>query len=430
VTAQVAETETLPSSPPQHTPGTARAALAQPAFRRMYFSGFASNIGNWMQTVVLGPYALRLSGNSARFVALLMLAQLGPLLVLSIPGGTLAARIRQRQRYMIWLHVAQIICALYLALLALGDRPNQWLVLLGVLGGGVGNALSAPVWTSVLPELVGKENIGGAVSLGSAQVNASRVIGPVILALVSLVITVTPSAVFTFNAFTFLAMIWAAATISIPPPPPLRPEDPTGWRSLLGGLHETRINPVARRVLGVMFVFSLASLAYVPQFPSISEALLELDSKGRTYLYLFGTWGFGALLGALSMSTVLASVDKRRLPPLLLSGFAAMLVAWSVLRSPSPIAFAVVFVLGFCYFGTTTALNTVLQQHLSSRARPQVMALWFMCFGGTVPLSGLWAGELMDSGIGHRRGAVAVLVIGAVVAAGLAFVSDLRRRVQ
>jgi MFS family permease len=391
----------------------------------MYVSGFLSNIGTWMQTVVIGPFALALSNNSASFVGLLMLAQLGPLLVLSIPGGALAARIPNRKAYMISLVSSQILCALFLAGLAQLAAPNRWLLVLGVLGGGVANALMAPLYNSILPELVGRENIPGAVSLGSAQVNGSRVMGPVILALLSSVITVKPTAVFTFNAASFLLVIWAVSTIAIPQPEP-RVDDVRGFRVLLLGFSETRANPVAKRVLLVMFVFSLLCLAYVAQFPAIAENLLGLESSGRTYLFLFGTWGFGALCGALSMSTVLASTDKRRVPMVLLFGFGLMMAVWSMLRDVGPLVFGVLFVLGFCYFGTTTALNTVLQQHLSIRTRPYILALWFMCFGGTVPLSGMWAGALMDSPLGHERGSVVVLLAGAFVAVLLAFWGDLR----
>src|SRR5947207_9122175 len=69
--------------------GTAQAALRNGNFRIVYFGTFASNIGTWMQNVVLGAYAYKLTGSSA-FVGLLFFAQLGPLLFLSTLGGALA----------------------------------------------------------------------------------------------------------------------------------------------------------------------------------------------------------------------------------------------------------------------------------------------------------------------------------------------------
>jgi MFS family permease len=409
------------------TPGTARAALAQADFRRLYVSMFASNIGSWMQTVIIGPYALRLSGNRASFVGWIMMAQLGPLLFLSIPGGALAAKIRNRKLYMINLQVAQIVFALFLCVLASGSHPNKWLIVAGVLGGGISNALNAPISQSVMPEIVGRENISAAVSLGSAQINGSRVIGPVLLAIVSQFLHVSPTMVFAFNAITFITIIWALATITIPGPPERTGSEVVGFASLGLGFAELRVNPVARRTLSIMLFFSFFCLAYVAQFPSIAESLLAVNSKSKSYLILFGVWGLGAMCGSLSMSTVLAHTDKRRIPQILLGGFAVMCALWSLFSSLSPLVYAVLFVLGFCYFGTTTALNTVLQQNLTPRSRPYVLSFWFMCFGGTVPFAGFWAGWMMDSGLGKRSGAIVVLLVAAAGAAILAFFGDLRK---
>jgi hypothetical protein len=295
------------------------------------------------------------------------------------------------------------------------------------LGGGVANSLNAPVNQSVMPDIVGRENISAAVSLGSAQINGSRVMGPVVLAVLSLFVHVSPTMVFGFNAITFVAIIWAVATITIPGPPERRATDAVGFATLGIGFAELRVNPIARRTLAIMFLFSFLCLAYVSQFPSIAESLLSVDSKSKRYLILFGVWGFGALCGSLSMSTVFASIDKRRLPQILLGGFGVACAVWSRFRSVSPGVYLVLFVLGFCYFGTTTALNTVLQQNLTPRTRPYVLSLWFMCFGGTVPLAGFWAGWAMDSQIGKLSGAVVVLLIAAVAAGGLAWFADLRK---
>ncbi len=411
-----------PSGP---RPGTAAAALAQPEFRRLYFGGFASNIGSWAQQVILGPYALSISNGSGRFVGLVALAQLGPLLLFAVLGGTLAARVRPRRTYMIMLQLVQLGFALFLAALSLGDNPSKVLLVLGVAGGGIANAFYGPMYQTILPELVGKENIPGAVSLGSTMVNGSRVIGPVLLAIASLFMTVSPTQVFVLNAVTFLSIIWAVVGMSIPPPPPRRDTDRTGIAALSDGFHELRRNPIAARVLSIMFLFSLLCLAYVAQFPKLAEQNFGIASKSTTYLFLFGVWGTGALCGSLAMATIFASIDKRNIPFILLGGFAVLIAIFGNLTSIGP-AYVVGFFLGFCYFGTTTALNTVLQQHLDGRSRGPVMAIWFMCFGGTVPFAGMWGGFVMDKGIPgliNHGSATTVLMIGAAAAAALAFVA-------
>ena len=49
----------------------------------MWAASFSSNIGTWMQNVLLGAYGYTLT-HSAAYVGLLYFAQLGPLLLLSV----------------------------------------------------------------------------------------------------------------------------------------------------------------------------------------------------------------------------------------------------------------------------------------------------------------------------------------------------------
>jgi predicted MFS family arabinose efflux permease len=93
-------------------------------------------------------------------------------------------------------------------------------------------------------------------------------------------------------------------------------------------------------------------------------------------------------------------LDKRRLISPGFLGFAVSLAAFALVRAPAP-AFPIGFVLGFCYFLTATGLITVLQQSIEDHERAVVMSLWFMAFGGTVPLGNLVFGPLMDH-IGAR----------------------------
>ena len=67
--------------------------------------------------------------------------------------------------------------------------------------------------------------------------------------------------------------------------------------------------------------------------------------------------------------------------------------------------------LGFAYFLTATSLITIFQENLADTERARVMPLWFMAFGGTIPIGNLMFGPVIDA-IGARW----VLGLGAVVA--------------
>jgi MFS family permease len=407
------------------SPGTARAALERRPFRNLYAAGFFSNIGSWMQTVVLGPFAYKLSGDSARFAGLVIFAQLGPQLIVAIPGGALSNRVKSRKALMQTLQVIQVLAAVFLAWVAAQPLPSKTLVLIGVAIGGCCNSLYAPNYQAIMPDLAGPENLAGAIALNSTQINASRVIGPVVYGILVRTVALTVSGAFLINAASFLVLIVVLQRMAIPSAPPPTAETPTGVRILTEGINAVRQSPILLRALMTMALMSFFSLVYIGQFQTIAERAFHVNSKSNTYSLIYATWGVGSLLSALSMGTVFAKVDKRRLTKPMLLGFSFFLTLFAFVRS-STLAFPVGFGLGCFYFGTPTALLTIAQQHLTARTRAPVMALWFMSFGGFVPLASLWGGWVMD-GIGGSRGVIVVLLIGSVVTFFLAFYSDLRR---
>ena len=74
---------------------------------------------------------------------------------------------------------------------------------------------------------------------------------------------------------------------------------------------------------------------------------------------------------------------------------------------------------------TATAITTTLQLNMKNTERATVMPLWFMVFGGTVPIGNLIFGVVIEW-IGVRY----VLGIGAAFALFLAWWLDLRRLPQ
>ncbi|MEX2256937.1 MAG: MFS transporter, partial [Acidimicrobiia bacterium] len=155
--------------------GTAGAALRNRNFRVLWSGTFASNIGTWMQNVLLGAYGYTLT-HSETYVAILFFAQLGPLLLFSTLGGVLAD-IVDRRRLLLICQVQQLVFSLVLAVLVTSPHPDEALLVVCVLVIGIGNAIGAPALNSILPTLVPKPDLPGAVALQSVQMNLSRVIG-------------------------------------------------------------------------------------------------------------------------------------------------------------------------------------------------------------------------------------------------------------
>lgn len=392
--------------------GTAQAALRHRDFRIVYFGTFASNIGTWMQNVILGAYALDLTHNGA-FVALVFFAQLGPLLFLSLTGGALADVV-DRRRLLVGLQLAQGILSLGLAAVAWTSNPSRAAIVALVFAIGIANALGAPGLSAILPTLVPREDLPGAVALASAQMNLSRVIGPAIGGIIYFHLDAGP--VFAINAVTYLfavvGLLWAQyarrANAQI---------EERGLHRLLSGIRIARRDPLIAQVLITLFTFSFFSLAFVGVMPVIAKVDLAIAPKSSQYGLLYATFGTGAALGAITVGTVLA---RRSKVALLRPGFIAFGIVLAVFGSMrrAALAFPVVGLLGYVYFLVITCLSTVLQHHLRDEERGRVTALWIMGFGGTVPLGVLVAGPFVT---GHST---AVLLVGAVWALVLAVWSN------
>ena len=373
------------------TPGTARSALTHRSFRSVWLGTYASNIGTWMQNIALGVFAYQLT-HSATYVALLGFAQLGPLFLLSIVGGALAD-VLDRRRLLIACQVEQLVFSLVLAWAASRAHPSTTLVFLLVLAIGVGNALNAPAFTAVLPTLVPRPDLPGAVSLQSVQMNLSRVVGPAIGGL--LLPVVDAWGIFVINAGTYGFAIYVIARVSLPrrtAPVDGAPAD-TGLRRLLGGLAVAKADPLVRYCLVTIFSISFFCLPFIGLMPVVAAQDLHIDPAGAVYGGLYALFGLGAALGAISVGTVFVSAPRTLLIRLGLLGFGGALGVFALLEVIW-IAYPVVLMVGFAYFVTVTSLSTALQAHIDDEVRGRVMALWIMGFGGTVPLGLLVAGAL------------------------------------
>lgn len=385
--------------------GSARAALRHPTFRRVFLGAFLSNIGTWMYTVVLGALAYHLT-ESSTFVGLIVFAQLGPLLLFSTFGGLLADRV-DRRRLLIVVSLSQLVLSLALAAVVAPAEPNKVLMLAVTFGIGMGQAVFGPTYAALLPQLVGREDLAGAVSLNSAQMNASRVVGPVIGAF--LYALIGAPAVFAGNAVSYLFVVGAVMGVRLPAPM-LDRNASKGLRALGDGFRIARRDTLVWRCLVTIFVFSLVSLPFVGQFPVLAERNLGIDEEATAYGVLYACFGCGGLLGALAVGTVLSRRPKARIATAALVGFAASLTVFALLRAPGP-AYPVAVLVGFGYFCFITSLSTVLQEQLGDHERGRVMALWIMGFGGTVPLGNLLAGPLID----HTS--ITVVMLGGAVCA-------------
>src|SRR5918994_1031085 len=350
--------------------GTAQAALRNRDFRVFWGGTFASNIGTWMQNVLLGAFGYELTG-SATFVGILFFAQLGPLLFMSTLGGVLAV-------------------------VAATSNPSRVAIVVCVFAIGVGNSLSAPAIAAILPTLVPRADLPGAVSLQSVQMNLSRVIGPAIGAVIYSQTSAAP--VFVINAATYLFAVAGVIFARYHAYAPGEVKE-TGLARLLSGFRLAARDPLIRRILTTLVLFSFFSLAFVGLMPAVAADNFGIRPRSVEYGLLYASFGLGAATGAISVGTLLAGRSKAPIPRVGLVVFAGLLTVFALLRTDGP----------------AYPLATVLQENVDDGIRGRIMALWIMGFGGIVPV-----GVLVGGFVANYTSVTLVLLIGAAAALLLA----------
>ena len=398
-----AEPKTVTSAPRNPV----MAALAHRPFRRMFFGQFSSNIGTWMQNVTLGALANSMT-RSAVFVGIVTFAQLGPMLLFSSFGGVIADRYNRRRTIVLGSTVQATLSAV-LAVLSWNGHPNRWALVTVVAGIGIANSLVGPSMGALLPALVGKSDLAGAVALNSASMNGSRVLGPVLAAAAATL--GTPGWAFGFNALTYGFVILAVLTTKFDGRPAAQGGG-SAMARLIEGFKAARANRVVARVLALISALSLFSLVFIYQMPIIAER--QLGIVGDAYYRLFAVFGAGAALAALSVGSFLRGHRVENAPMPAFIAFSVFLATFTLTEN-RPLAFVAMGLLGFAYFTVVTALSTLLQQEVDDSQRGRVMGLWMLGWAGLVPLGALIAGKVIE-----LTSTSAVLLFGALVALLLA----------
>lgn len=363
-----------------------------------------------MQNVVLGVFVFKLT-DSPSFTTFVIFVQLFPLLALSLIGGSLADTV-DRKKLLITTQAWQAGWGFFLAYHVIDDDISRPLLLGIVFMTGIGQALYAPAFTAIVPSLVGRQNLSAAISLNSAQVNGSRIIGPAIGTY--LATTIGIAEVFAINAATYVLIIGALASVTMPE---IATSKLPAKERLLSGLRLARLSPQVGRPLLTMVLFSLLCLPFIGLMPVIAERNWGIDAKSQTYGNIYAVFGAGALIGALSVGTILLKVDKPTVIRWTLLGFGLSMGTLSLMRRPEPV-FAVIFFVGLFYFTMPTALNTFLQEHLDDSIRGRVMALWVISFGGIISITNLVSGTIAEAtsvSTVMSGSAVAAIVLGLVI---------------
>jgi MFS family permease len=377
------------------------APLKSSAFRSLFIAALTSNIGTWMQTVGAQWFLVERHA-SATLVALVQTASLTPTLILAVFAGALADRVDRRWLLIVVQAYAACAAAVLTAVAVAGLLdPVSLLVLMFAIGCAA--ALTTPAWQAIQPELVPREQMSAAASLGGVAVDAARAIGPPIAGL--LVAAAGPAAVFAINAVSFIAVVVALLAWRRPPSVSVD----TGERlshSIFAGVRYIRDSQSFRRILLRAALFAFPASALWALLPIAASQHWHLRAIG--YGAVLGTVGMGAVFGAVVMGRLRATYSAN-----VLLAVAALVVAAGLLAAAYfPLWAGVVMLLlsGVAWIATLTTLTVAAQLSLPEWLRARGLAIYLVVLIGAQAL-----GSLVWGLIASRFGLAASLTGSAVL---------------
>src|SRR5205085_10391539 len=180
-------------------------------FRRYIIGSAISDTGTWMQVMTQGWVMATLT-SSAFMLGLANFCAGVPMLALMMVGGSAADKFDKRKILLITQYV-QIGIAVSIGLLIWTNHIAIWQVFVFAAIQCVSNSFEMPTLSALVPELVNREEIQGAISLDRSVFHGSRMIG---FSLAGILIKAWGMAsAFFANAVSFVALI--IAIISLPP---------------------------------------------------------------------------------------------------------------------------------------------------------------------------------------------------------------------
>lgn len=241
-------------------------------------------------------WAMTRIAGSPDMIALVQTASFLPYMLMAVPAGAIADTFNRRT-VAIAAAMLSLVTAATLTLAWLSNIVSPPVLLLFCFSAGTASAFFAPTWQASVREHVPSSLLAEAISLNSVSFNLARSFGPALGGL--LVALAGVFAAFVANAVLSVPMLLALFTWRRLAPSPLLPRESFA-RAVISGTRYIFHSSAIRALLGRAVGISLIGSAIPALMPLVARDLVK--GGPGSYGVLLGAFGFGAVIGALSIS--------------------------------------------------------------------------------------------------------------------------------
>ena len=382
---------------------------------RLFFGGqMISQIGNWLTLVAQSLLVLHITDRNGVAVGVLTACQFLPVLLLGAWSGLVADR-SDKRRLLLIVQAAAMIQSFALAAVAWSGSDSLLAVYAIALAGGVATAFDNPARRAFVVEMVPETHVQNAVSLNSAMMTGSRMIGPALAGV--LILTVGYGWCFAIDGISYLAVLaglWRMDTRQLRP----STRTPAGKGQVREGIRYARSVPelwVPLTMMALVGTFAFNFSVVMPLFVTKS-----LGSSDTVFTVLLSVVSIGSVIGALR-SARRTSVGVREVA-LASGGFGLAMLALAAAPNVA-VALPLAVLVGFTSITFMTTSTAIVQLRAAPEMRGRVLAFQAIVFLGSTPIGGPIVGavcQFFGARVGLVLGGVACLaaaVLGRAAAA-------------
>ena len=356
------------------------------AFRLLFLAGLITTLGSQL-TVVAVPFQVYDLTRSSFQVGLVSLAQLVPLIVGSLIGGSVGDAV-DRRKILAFTGILLGFTSAALALNSLGGHPLLWvLYVVPALAAGL-NGFSGPARIAAIPLLLPARHLVAAYSFSQMVFQVGAVVGPAVAGV--LISSVGVPWVYGIDACTFAFTV--PLYVAMGPLPPTPGTRRPGVGSIMEGLRYIR----GRQAIQGVFLVDINAMVFgMPRalFPALSTSVFH---GGATTLgYLYAAPGAGALIGAATTGWV-THLRRRGLAVVVavvvwgaaITVFGFSHVLW--------VALCLLAVAGWADVISAVLRNTILQTEAPDEFRSRLSSVQLAVVQGGPRLGDLESGSVAD----------------------------------
>jgi len=356
--------------------------LRIPIFRNLLIADLVSDIGSFMQTVGAAWLMTSLT-TSTTYVALIQTASALPFFLLALPAGSIGD-IFDRRKLILGTEIWMAAVGILLAVAAIAHVMTPWLLLLLTLGLALGDAVEAPAWRAIFPDLVPKEVLPPALALNGIEFNLARAIGP---GLAGLIIAVSGvGTAFVVNAVSFIGVIFVIARWKRPARRGALPAENIRGATM-AALRYVRYSPSIRTLLVRSSCLIFFASAFWALLPTIAR---DLSKNSIGFGLLLAFFGLGAVLGAVALQRARSFLSLENLLSVATAIFAAAVLSTGLLKSLAVLCVLMLFG-GAAWIAFMALFNSAIQDLAPDWVRARVMAVYLFTYQGSIAVgSAIW----------------------------------------